>query len=453
MMKRPLSREFCRSFIESQIFEPPKGSNIPSGHIGFVGLEMEAFPYAIDYGQDASVRLVRLSGGNGSLSDTLARAAAEYGGAVQYFEQDPEWEGAESRIERIVFEDGCSFHFEPGGQVEISTCPCDNLISTAARLRYMQDILGSVTRHDHIHFAQVGTNPWFDADEIGLQMQKPRYRALQNYFDGIGPYGKQMMRQTCSLQVNLDLGTDEETRIKRIIAANLLAPFGTAMFANSSVIAGSRTGYQSYRSFIWQHLDPARTGIFPVDRISESSRREDIIDLYLNFALDAPLIYIKAFGDEVLPRNFTMGYWLENPIKGISPDEVDLRNHLSLLFPEVRLKGYLEIRSIDAPPPEWQLVPAIFYTGLFYSNRHLDKTIELLFPLRAQLPSLMEQATHGLASLEIYRISKEVIKLAVEGFSGLPADFGGQAFLDQIVSFMERFTMQRRTFAGNAAVD
>lgn len=98
--------------------------------------------------------------------------------------------------------------------------------------------------------------------------------------------------------------------------------------------------------------------------------------------MKAPILHIRALGDRVFPVDFTFDSWLKNPIAGLSPSWDDLENHLSLLYPEVRIKGFLEIRTADALPREWQLVPAFFYTGLLYSDDSLEKVLELLLPFR-----------------------------------------------------------------------
>jgi glutamate--cysteine ligase len=441
-----LTREICRNYIEKHLFEPgiSNTGKLP-GEVGSIGLEVESFPYCID--SQKGIHTVNFNDGNGSLLNALMNSSEGFGGVARYLDQGATNDQQEPLICAIEFPDGSSFQFEPGGQVEISTAPCDCMKNLNAQLTSRQEILRLVTEQSNMHFAHFGTNPWFSVQEIGFRMNKIRYRAMAQYFDGINLFGKQMMLQTCSLQVNIDLGIDWTTRIKRIITANLLAPFVTALFANSPVIAGKVNGYKSYRSLIWQHLDPTRTGLLPIDQLSKTLKKEDVIDAYLEFALKAPIIYIEEFGDQVFPVDFTLGYWITNPIQGLLPGINHLKNHLSLLFPEVRLKGYLELRSADVPPPEWQMIPAFFYSGLLYSNRHLDKTIDMLLPFASQLPTLMEKATFGLETDDIFNTSKNLMHLAIEGFSGLPEFFKNKNDIHQFVSFFERFTLQRKTFA------
>lgn len=440
-MSTSLTREVCRNYIE-ELFGPAIFNNEkPNNEV--IGLELESFPYLIN--AQKKIEPVKLYGSKG-LMDALIRVSEQKNGLVRYIQNNGELHH-EALVAAIEFPDGSSFHFEPGAQVEIATAPCSRIEKVNARLKSMQQILQLVTQQENIHFAQFGTNPWFTAEETGMQMSKTRYRAMCRYFDNINSFGKLMMLQTCSLQVNMDTGNDWTTRVKRIVAANLLAPFATAIFANSPVTAGKVNGYKSYRSFIWQHLDKTRTGILPIEKFSETFNKDELIDAYLNFALKAPVIYIEDFGDEIFPAHFTLEYWLTHPIKNLSPTLMHLKNHLSLLFPEVRLKGYLELRSVDAPPAEWQMIPALFYCGLLYSNQYLNKTLDLLLPFASQLTLLMEKATAGLEADELFNISKKLVHLVIETLADLPESFVSKNDIHEMISFSERFTLQRKTFA------
>src|SRR5690606_11328332 len=151
------------------------------------------------------------------------------------------------------------------------------------------------------------------------------------------------------------LGDAVDTRIRRVVAANLLVPFVTGLFAHSPRISGQATGHKAYRSHIWQQADPARTGVLPMEHVASSMRADDLFEAYLGFAMRAPVVFIPALGDVVLPRELTFADWMREPIAGIRPDITHFAYHLTLLFPEVRLRGYLELRTADAPPPEHQL--------------------------------------------------------------------------------------------------
>lgn len=432
-----LNAEICRDYIEKGLFEPRFPQNNSGNSPGLVGIELEVFPVRVWDSDPTKVFPVPLQASTFSLFEELLSASEKLGGKVK--------SGEKESISDIEFPNGNTFQFEPGGQVEIVTPPCDSLSDLADSLRFSQNILDEISQKNKFSFAQLGVNPWFDPDQIGLQLDKPRYRALQKYFSQIGPFGVQMMRQTCSIHVNLDLGMDQETRVKRMLAANLLAPFATAIFANSGLFQGKVMRQKSYRSFIWQNLDTKRSGIMGLTKDSGLPKLENLVDTYFDFSMHAPIIHLLSLGDRIFPENFTWDYWLKNPIEGISPTLEDFENHLSLLYPEVRPKGFLEIRTADALPREWQLVPAFFYTGLLYSDDSLDKTLELLLPLAKDIDKLYRESSFGFESTGILSISKQLMNLALEGLSDLPREFAGKKSIENLASFLEKYTAQGKT--------
>ncbi|MCU0381999.1 MAG: glutamate-cysteine ligase family protein, partial [Chitinophagaceae bacterium] len=266
-MAQPLlNPDKCRAYVEELLF--PTRSSMDTTGTACIGIELENYTYRETAGGYAPVALY----GNDSLVESLLDISRGSGGQPKYHESN----GA-PLVKAIEFPDGCRFLFEPGGQVEISTTPCNTIGSLDLQLQSMQDILSSVTHQRHIRFGQQGTNPLFRGDQLSNQIPLPRYIALEKYFNAIGPYGRQMMLQTCGLHINMDAGHSDTVRIKRMLAANLLVPFATALFANSAVVGGENTGYKSYRSHIWQQADPFRTGILPVHRILESMDREELV--------------------------------------------------------------------------------------------------------------------------------------------------------------------------------
>ena len=409
-----------------------------------MGVELESFTYRIDPITRKAVS-VSFQAAEDSLAPALIRAANAAGGQVCYVEEGGE--NPAKTVGAIAFSDGNSFTFEPGGQVEISTAPCDNLDELASNVERMQDILKSVTQDAGISFAQIGAQPWFQSEEIGLQVRKQRYLAMDSYFDSIGPFGRRMMRQTCSLQVNLELGCEPSAFVRRFVGANLLSPFSTAIFANSSVFAGKVQEQKSYRSFLWRRLDPRRTGIVGLGKSSSTFAVGDLVDAYLEFALQAPLIYLDGVASPLISPNFTWERWLREPLQGHEPTTALLANHLSLLFPEVRPRGHVEIRSIDVLPVEWQLVPASFYAGLLLPEKQLEKTLDCLLPLIPRMDVLLEQAPWGLASPELSSLANRLMKLAIDGLVSLPKEFRGRGHLESLVSFYEGFTARGRTLA------
>ncbi len=200
--------------------------------------------------------------------------------------------------------------YEPGGQFEISS----PVFTSANELEhFLSDTVQSLraaATDSGISLLASGVDPYNDIDDVPAEIRAPRYDAMVRYLDTIGPSGRRMMRQTASLQVNVELGPDP---LMRWALLNALAPYLTAAFANSPNYAGAATGYASYRALLWRTLDPTRTGI-PFDA-------SDSVGAYATFARRAGRIVD------------------------------DDRGHLSTLFPEVRPRGYFELRSMDAMEP------------------------------------------------------------------------------------------------------
>lgn len=438
MPQHPLTEDRCRAYIASLLRATPGPAHARKGQLptGLVGAELESFPLMR---KDVHTAVPLQPGERARFFKTLQTATTPYGGIARYSEDGKALLG-------IDFPDGDAFHLEPGGQVEIVTAPAHSLKELRSRITARQGILHAVQRESGYEFHAYGCLPWAGTDPAGLIVDKPRYRALRQYLDAKGPFGRQMMLQTCAIQLNLDLGPKPETRAKRFLAANLIAPFATAVFANSSILAGAATGHSSYRSFIWQHLDPLRTGILPLGSLSRNLEEEAVVEACLEFALKAPLVYVPELGPGALPETYTLGYWLQHPIEGIRPQDHHLENHLSLLFPEVRLKkGFMEIRSVDALPVAWQHVPMTFYASLLYVEPCLEQVLELLQPRQGEIPRLLAMATHGLADDTLYSCALRLMELATEGSRLLPGAFAGAGTPRELQAYFEAFTARRQT--------
>ncbi len=302
--------------------------------------------------------------------------------------------------------------FEPGGQVEYSTAPRDSASAALEEAEEFIHQLESVTRDSELYFLTTGINPWHTVEEIGLQVNKPRYAAMDEYFTAIGPYGRRMMRQTCSTQVNVDLG-DAQHMPRRWKAANLLAPIFTALFANSPIVNGKPTDFKSFRSHAWQRTDSGRTGFPP--GLLESTEQNDPAEQYLQYALEARVMIIRQSDVHFIPITdpFPFRRWLENGHPLGYPSIEDWDYHLSTLFPEVRPRGFLEVRCIDGQSKPWRSVPVTLVTALLYDDSALETTIDILGPWQPRLPELSARAarhaTHdeilGPMALQIFRLA------------------------------------------------
>ncbi len=269
---------------------------------------------------------------------------------------------------------GANISLEPGGQLELSGAPLDNIHQTCDELNEHLREVQSVADSIGAGFIGMGAAPTWTHEDMPL-MPKGRYKLMDTYMDKVGETGKWMMRRTCTVQVNLDFASEADM-VQKFRVALALQPIATALFANSPFWEGRPNGYKSWRSHIWRHLDPARTGMLPF--VFEEGMG---FQRYVDYALDVPMYfvhrdgrYIDALGQSF--RDFLKG---ELPaLPGEKPTLSDWADHLTTLFPEVRIKQFMEMRGADAGP--WRRICALpaFWVGLIYDQTALDAAWDLV---------------------------------------------------------------------------
>ena len=456
---RVLTRELCRQHLADTSFRlrPNDYHEKYPKWPGQVGLEIELLP--VKPRPNAAIPdSVPLQDGTASgavsIADMLRAAAPGNGWTAEDTAADVGHGGSDAHplLLRVGLDDQDQITFEPGGQVEFSSRPYPCLGDALRRMRTVQGQIDKIFAEQGVQLVQVGVNPWHTLDELGLQMPKARYRAMDRYFAAIGPYGQQMMRQSCTFQVNLDFGPDEDTLVKRYIGSQLLAPIAAATFALSPVVNRVNQGIRGYRTRIWRHTDPTHTGLPSIAALSAMSEaqigakllsREAVINEYLEFALKAQVVFIAGL-DYQCP-GISFGEWLERPVAGVRPTLDDFVTHLTLLFPEVRPRGFLELRSVDCQARAFQSVPASYWTGLLYDDKTLDGLLALLLPERQCIADLLIKAEDGLAHPALRTLAKAVAELAQSGFATLPPCFKSDGAERELHAFVGRFTARGRT--------
>ena len=259
---------------------------------------------------------------------------------------------------------GGAISLEPGGQFELSGAPVENVHQTAAELMAHLAQVREVAKPLGIGFLGLGMTPNWHRDDMPV-MPKGRYKIMTAYMPKVGHLGLDMMYRTCTVQANLDF-SDEADMVKKLRVSLALQPVATALFANSPFTEGKPNGFLSFRSQIWTDTDPDRSGMLPW-------AFEDGMgfEAYVDYALDVPMYFIKR-GDKYIDvagksfRDFFAGKLAELP--GERPTISDWANHLSTIFPEVRLKRYLEMRGADGGP--WRRLPSLtaYWVGLLYDD-------------------------------------------------------------------------------------
>ncbi len=394
-----------------------------------VGLELEIMPFRATNERENS--LIPLHGENGVVN------------AVHQLPlSDPKWSFAPlaDGTPRFAHVDGAQITFEPGAQIEYSSAPHPDLIGVITTMNDFICQLNQVLAESNIWLFHGGLNPWYNIEDVGLQMRKERYQNMNNFFAARGPFGQKMMRLSTSLQVNLDVGT-AEVAPRRWLAANLMAPIMTAAFANSPFVEGKVAGAKSFRSIIWQNLDPTRTGF--QRGLEAADYRPCPVEQYLDFAVDAYCMFLPdESGNMVFDGHFrTFRHWMECGFRGYYPTMDDWMMHLSTLFPEVRPRGFYEIRYLDALCASYWMIPGIVLTHILYDETAREQVIEWLSPYRTTLTGMLrEAATRGLDDDELAGLTKRVFELALTTASGRE-DERLVRILDQ---FMREFTLQQR---------
>jgi len=319
---------------------------------------------------------------------------------------------------------GGTLTFEPGGQIEYSTPPCLTPSVLLALLRSVVVPLRAAAAAEGITLLAVGIDPFNPIEAAPLLLRTRRYQRMADYLAGRSPSGARMMRQTAAFQVALDLDDEPWLRWQVLNAA---APYVVAIFANSSVYAGEETGFRSARAAVWRALDPARTGL------PWSAERP--VGRYLQFALDAPALLLPTVQGE----HPTFGEWLGRADLTMH----EWHDHLTTLFPEVRPRGHLELRSADAVPPQWYAAPIALAVGITYDSRALRAAADLLGV--PDLGLLDRAGRAGLRDPALARTAADLVQIAIEGCEGLGPAYFNPADLEQARAFFECYTRRGRS--------
>jgi len=306
---------------------------------------------------------------------------------------------------------------EPGGQFELSGAPMADLHETAQELAEHMAISKKVAAPLDIHFLGLGVTPLWAVNEI-CSMPKSRYAIMTPYMDTVGTLGTSMMYRSATVQTNLDF-SDEADMVKKLRVSLALQPVATALFANSPFANGRETGYLSFRSEIWRNTDDARTGMLPFV-FDEGFGFEQ----YADHALNVPMYFVIRDGKYVNVAGESFRDFLDGrlpQLPGEKPTIKDWEDHLSTLFPEVRLKQFLEMRGADMGDEAHVVALSAFWTGLLYDDISLEAAWELVKDwtneerdyLRREVPRLGLDTPFDRSSL--FDIAAQAVGIATAG--------------------------------------
>ena len=316
---------------------------------------------------------------------------------------------------------GRSISLEPGGQFELSGAPLRTLHDTKAEMDAHFAELREACDPMFIGFAPLGFHPTATRAEMPL-MPKSRYYIMKRYMPHVGSMGLDMMLRTCTVQVNLDYASEDDM-VRKLRASSLLQPVATALFANSPFIEGKPSGFLSTRAHVWTDVDNARAGSPPV-------YFEDGFgfERYVEWLLDVPMYFVARGGTlrDVAGQSFRG--WLEgreDRLSDFEPTVGDFADHATTVFPDVRLKRFLEMRGADAGSPEMMLAQSALWVGLLGDDAALAATEALvrrwpwqtLAALRAAVPRDGLRASFGTPRATVADLAREMVTIAAAGLS------------------------------------
>jgi glutamate--cysteine ligase len=272
-----------------------------------------------------------------------------------------------------LYRGDCTITLEPGGQLELSGAPLRDAHQTFAETQAYHEELGTLAEALGLSFLALGHQPKHPRTEIPW-MPKDRYRIMRAYMPKRGALGLDMMQSTCAIQVTADFDSEADM-VKKFRVALALQPVVTAMFANSPFAQGRFCGYLSYRSVVWGDTDPERCGSLPF--VFEAGMG---FERYADYVLDVPMYFVCRNGEYIDASGLSFRDFLAGQLS-ILPDErpclSDWKNHLTTVFPQVRLKSYLEIRGADAGNSISRITAlAALWAGLLYDIEALDAAWE-----------------------------------------------------------------------------
>lgn len=403
-----LARESLRADLRQHAFGlgPARADGPPR-----IGAEVELIPVDADTGAQVPIQAE-----DGWATLPVLRLHAARSGWTE--------EPSDYGVPRWILPDGGIVTYEPGGQIEISAAVFATATALVDSLRGAVLALSTSMLDAGIRLLSVGIEPRGGIERVPLQLPGERYVRMTGFMRAIGTGGERMMRQTAAMQVSLDFGADPLARWR---VWNGMAPYVTAIFANSPVYRGRPTGDRSFRARVWRELDGGRTGCFAC---------ADPVEEYLDFALGAPVILAPAQAGATSFSPFAE--W--NAAGCVSLD--DWHRHLTTLFPEVRPKGYAEVRSADAVDPRWYAAPLVLLAGIAYHAPSLHAAAELLTDPSAGL--LEAAGRDGLSDPAIAATAVQLADLAMEGARALPGFFSSTD-IEEAAEFFGRYTRRGRS--------
>ena len=393
-----------------------------------IGTEHEKFGFHLD-----TLRPLAYREADGTGIEAILQGLTQFG-----------WEPVTENGHLIALSrDGASVSLEPAGQLELSGAPLKDLHDTHCEVAQHLQEVRTVAEPMGIGFLGMGFQPKWKREDMPW-MPKGRYKIMREYMPKVGSLGLDMMTRTCTVQVNLDVGSEADM-IRKFRVSLALQSVATAMFADSPFTEGQPNGFRSYRSHIWTDTDPDRTGL--LDFVFDEGFG---YERYVDYLLDVPMYFVYRDGRYIDASGQSFRDFLDGRLPaymGQRPSIKDWADHSTTAFPEVRLKKYLEMRGADSGP--WNRITALpaLFVGLLYDTTALDAAWDLvkdwsiveLHALRDGVPK------HGLSlpfrNGTVLDIARQVLAIANNGLRARArTDANGldeSIYLEPLIEFAE----------------
>ena len=347
---------------------------------------------------------------DGGIGDILGRIAGCAG-----------WQGVveKGNIIAVKHSDGSSITLEPGGQLELSGAVKQNLHQTCRETQSHLRLMAEVIDDGCIWMLGLGFDPKWQRGEVPW-MPKGRYRIMRDYMPKVGTQGLDMMLRTCTIQVNLDYGSEADM-VRKFRTALALQPVATALFANSPFKDGKPSGLLSTRAMAWANTDEVRCGV-PAVVFDDGFGYEAWVD----YVLDVPMYFLQRDGGYADVAGLSFREFMAGRLAGYEgeyPTLADWESHITTVFPEVRLKRFLEMRGADGG--DWTMICALpsLWTGILYDEAALAEAAELAanFNVADVRNACLSAATDGLrgriGDMDMLAVARRMLQLAAAGLT------------------------------------
>jgi len=330
--------------------------------------------------------------------------------------------------------EGASITLEPGGQLELSGAPLRTIFETCSEFHAHLELVRSVSEPLDIVWLGLGIHPIHAVDELP-RMPKERYRIMREYLPTRGSRALIMMFATATVQANFDYASEADM-VDKVRTALAVSPIVSAIFANSSLSDGKANGFISRRMYAWLDTDPDRCGMLPIAFEPDFGYRR-----YVEWAIDVPMFFLVRNGRYEPAYDMTFRQFLEKGRAGHRATLEDFDRHLTTLFPEVRVKQFIEVRGADAVPPGLTCALPALWKGILYDSTARAEAGSLVMASHAEREAAREAVSRrGLAASyagrPILGLARELAEIARGGLEriGHAGQFASDesVFLDPI---------------------